>query len=228
MASFPITQLPNYPERTMHRITMIDYGGSNLRSAQKAFEIVGADLETTADPDLICRADKLVLPGVGAFGAGMDAVQALGLVEPIHEAVRRGIPMLGICIGMQFLFDGSEEMGQHKGLGLIPGRVIHFNTDLTGLPNLSGLKFPHMGWNQLDHDGTHFLLQGVEPGAYTYFVHSYHCVPEDPNWIVARTEYGRPFCAIVARENVYGIQFHPEKSHKIGLRIIRNFVEACL
>ena len=212
----------------MHRITMIDYGGSNLRSAQKAFEIVGADLETTADPDLICRADKLVLPGVGAFGAGMDAVRAMGLVEPIHEAVRRGIPMLGICIGMQFLFDGSEEMGQHKGLGLIPGRVIHFNTDLTGLPNLSGLKFPHMGWNQLDHDGTHFLLQGVEPGAYTYFVHSYHCVPEDPNWIVARTEYGRPFCAIVARENVCGIQFHPEKSHKIGLRIIRNFVEACL
>lgn len=207
----------------MNKITMIDYGGSNLRSAQKAFEIVGADLETTADPDLICRADKLVMPGVGAFGAGMDAVRAMGLVDPIHEAVQRGIPLLGICIGMQFLFDESEEMGQHQGLGLIPGRVVHFNINRP-----SPLKIPHMGWNQLEHDGSHFLLQGVEPGAYTYFVHSYHCVPEDPNWIVARTEYGRPFCAIVARENVYGIQFHPEKSHKIGLRIIRNFVEACL
>lgn len=218
----------------MHRITMIDYGGSNLRSAQKAFEIVGADLETTADPDLICRADKLVLPGVGAFGAGMDAVRAMGLVEPIHEAVQRGIPLLGICIGMQFLFDESEEMGQHQGLGLIPGRVVHFSTSIQSFdpaqdkPPVPILKIPHMGWNQLEHAGSHFLLQGVEPGAYTYFVHSYHCVPDDPNWIVARTEYGRPFCAIVARENVFGIQFHPEKSHKIGLRIIRNFVETGL
>ena len=205
---------------------MIDYGGSNLRSAQKAFEFVGADLETTADPDLIRRADKLVLPGVGAFGAGMEAIRALGLVEPIREAVQRGIPLLGICIGMQLLFDESEEMGRHQGLGLIPGCVIHFNTSIQS--PVPSLKVPHMGWNQLEHDGSHFLLQGVEPGAYTYFVHSYHCVPDDPAWIVARTEYGRPFCAMVARENVYGIQFHPEKSHKIGLEIIQNFVEACL
>jgi glutamine amidotransferase len=210
----------------MNKITMIDYGGSNLRSAQKAFEFVGADLVTTADPDVIRHADKLVLPGVGAFGAGMDAVRALGLVEPIHEAVQRGIPMLGICIGMQFLFEDSNEMGQHEGLGLIPGHVVHFKTDLTGLEDLSGLKIPHMGWNQLEHDGSHFLLQGVASGAYTYFVHSYHCVPDDASWIVASTDYGRPFCAIVARENVYGIQFHPEKSHQTGLRIIQNFVEA--
>jgi glutamine amidotransferase len=226
----------------MNKITMIDYGGSNLRSAQKAFEFVGADLVTTADPDIIRRADKLVLPGVGAFGAGMDAVRALGLVEPIHEAVQRGIPMLGICIGMQFLFEDSNEMGQHEGLGLIPGHVVRFDSSIqysviSGqysvsdppsplAPRSSPLKVPHMGWNQLAHDGSHFLLQGVEQGAYTYFVHSYHCVPADPNWIVASTDYGRPFCAIVARENVYGIQFHPEKSHKIGLRIIQNFVEA--
>ena len=248
----------------MHKITMIDYGGSNLRSAQKAFEFVGADLWTTADPDLIRRADKLVLPGVGAFGAGMEAIRALGLVEPIREAVQRGIPLLGICIGMQLLFDESEEMGCYQGLGFIPGRVIHLNTSIQysvssiqspvlrpcsgqapnpstllrtslqsfdpaqGKPPVPSLKIPHMGWNQLEHDGSHFLLQGVVPGAYTYFVHSYHCMPDDPASIVARTEYGRPFCAIVARENVYGIQFHPEKSHKIGLRIIQNFVEACL
>ncbi|MCB8943249.1 MAG: imidazole glycerol phosphate synthase subunit HisH [Ardenticatenaceae bacterium] len=217
----------------MTKITMIDYGGSNLRSAQKAFEVVGADLWTTADPDIIRRADKLVLPGVGAFGAGMDAVRGLGLVEPIREAVQHGIPMLGICIGMQFLFDESEEMGCHKGLGLIPGQVVHFKTSLQSpVPSpqspVPNLKVPHMGWNQLEHDGSHFLLQGVEPGAYTYFVHSYHCVPADEDWIVARTEYGRPFCAIVARENVYGIQFHPEKSHQVGLRIIQNFVEAVL
>jgi glutamine amidotransferase len=220
--------MTDYGERIteMNKITMIDYGGSNLRSAQKAFEFVGADLVTTADPDIIRGADKLVLPGVGAFGAGMDAVRALGLVEPIHEAVQRGIPMLGICIGMQFLFEDSNEMGQHEGLALIPGHVVHFKTDLTGLKDLSGLKIPHVGWNQLEHEGSHFLMQGVEVGAYTYFVHSYHCVPADASWIVARTEYGRPFCAIVARENVYGIQFHPEKSHKIGLRIIQNFVEA--
>ena len=210
----------DYEKRAMNKITMIDYGGSNLRSAQKAFEFVGADLVTTADPDVIGRAVKLVLPGVGAFGAGMDAVRALELVEPIHEAVQRGIPMLGICIGMQFLFEDSNEMGQHEGLGLIPGHVVRFPGN--------GLKVPHMGWNQLEHDGSHFLLKGVEPGAYTYFVHSYHCVPADPAWIVASTEYGRPFCAIVARDNVYGIQFHPEKSHKIGLRIIQNFVEAVL
>jgi len=202
----------------MNKITMIDYGGSNLRSAQKAFEFVGADLVTTADPDVIRRADKLVLPGVGAFGAGMEAVRALSLVEPIQEAVQRDIPLLGICIGMQFLFEDSNEMGQHEGLGLIPGHVVRFPSN--------GLKVPHMGWNQLDHDGSHFLLQGVESGAYTYFVHSYHCVPDDEDWIVASTDYGRPFCAIVARENVYGIQFHPEKSHQIGLRIIQNFVEA--
>lgn len=204
----------------MNKITMIDYGGSNLRSAQKAFEFVGADLCTTADPDTIRRADKLVLPGVGAFGAGMGAVRALGLVEPIHEAVQRGIPMLGICIGMQFLFEDSNEMGHHEGLGLIPGHVVRFPSN--------GLKVPHMGWNQLEHDGSHFLLKGVEQGAYTYFVHSYHCVPGDSDWIVASTEYGQSFCAIVAHNNVYGIQFHPEKSHKIGLRIIQNFVEAVI
>ncbi len=197
---------------------MIDYGGSNLRSAQKAFEFVGADLTVTANPEEIRNAKKLVLPGVGAFGAGMNALRERGLVDPIQETVAKGIPILGICIGMQFLFDESDEMGQHQGLGLIPGQVTRF-------PN-NGLKVPHMGWNQLEHDSSHFLLQGVEQGAYTYFVHSYYCAPNDGDNVVASTEYGRPFCAIVAHKNIYGIQFHPEKSHKIGLRIIQNFVEA--
>lgn len=206
----------------MTTITMIDYGGSNLRSAQKAFEHVGATVATTADPDVARRAEKLVLPGVGAFGAGMDALRARGLDEAAAEAARRGVPLLGICLGMQFLFDASEEMGEHRGLGLLAGRVVRFPA-ATGA-NGRLLKVPHMGWNEIDHAGRHPLLAGVAPGARAYFVHSYYCAPAGPDDVLATTDYGLPFCSIVGRDNVLGIQFHPEKSQQVGLRILRNFV----
>lgn len=206
----------------MTMITMIDYGGSNLRSAQKAFETVGATVTVTTDPDVARRAVKLVLPGVGAFGAGMDALRARGLDEATTEAARRGVPLLGICLGMQYLFDTSEEMGEHRGLGLLAGRVARF-------PAAAGadgwlLKVPHMGWNEIDHDGRHPLLGGVAPGARAYFVHSYYCAPADLDEVLASTDYGLPFCSIAGRDNVLGIQFHPEKSQQVGLRILRNFV----
>lgn len=203
-------------------ITMIDYGGSNLRSVQKAFEAVGARVITTADPGEVEHAARLVLPGVGAFGAGMEAMRASELDRATGEAARKGVPLLGICLGMQLLFDESEEMGRHAGLGLLPGRVVRFS----GRPFLSGekaLKVPHVGWNEIAHDAQHPLLTGVRPGAHAYFVHSYYCEPRDPGIVLARTEYGASFAAIVGRGHVFGIQFHPEKSQSVGLRLLRNF-----
>jgi len=198
-------------------ITMIDYGGSNLRSVQKAFETVGATVSVTSDPSEILRAEKLVLPGVGAFGAGMAALKDRGLDVAVKEASRRGIMLLGICLGMQFLFDESDEMGIHQGLGLISGKVTRF-------PPMT-LKIPHMGWNQIEHNGSHPLLKGVCPSAHTYFVHSYYCVPIESKYIIARTDYGLQFSSIVGSDNIYGIQFHPEKSQKVGLQIIKNFAQ---
>lgn len=197
-------------------ITMIDYGGSNLRSVQKALEFVGAQVEVTADPVRVARAEKLVLPGVGAFGAGMKALRECGLAEAVSAAANHHIPLLGICLGMQFLFEGSEEMGEHEGLGLIRGRVVRFP--------LNGLVVPHMGWNQIEPTRDHPLLADVPSGSYSYFVHSYYCVPTNAAAILATTEYGHPFTAIIAQDNVYGIQFHPEKSQQVGLQILRNFV----
>lgn len=235
---------------TIQTITMIDYGASNIRSAQKAFEHIGATVQLTEDPEVVRRAEKLVLPGVGAFGSGMDGLRQRDLPHAIHEAVVRGVPFLGICVGMQLLFDESDEMGIHQGLSLIPGKVTRFPEQLTmnneqltmdneqlsainennepienRQSKIVNLKVPHMGWNQLEHDGTHWLLHGVQDGDYAYFVHSYHCIPDDEADTVARTEYGRPFTAIVARDNVYGLQFHPEKSQHVGLQILRNFME---
>ncbi len=203
----------------MTHIVMIDYGAGNIRSAFKAFEHLGADIELTSDPRRVLKGDKLVLPGVGAFGAGMAELRRRDLEDPIHEAVGRGIPLLGICIGMQYLFETSDEMGQHTGLGLIPGRVTRFEPS-------PDHKVPHMGWNQLHHDQTHPLLKGVDSGAYCYFVHSYYCIPTQPEDSVATTDYGRDFCAIVGRGNIFGLQFHPEKSHTIGLRILQNFIDS--
>ncbi|MCP5096595.1 MAG: imidazole glycerol phosphate synthase subunit HisH [Chloroflexi bacterium] len=198
-------------------ITMIDYGGSNLQSAFKAFEYVGADVQLTSDPEDVINADKLTLPGVGAFGSGMAAVRERGLEEAMKTAVAKGTPLLGICIGMQFLFDESDEMGTHKGLGLIPGRVTRFPA--------TGLKVPHMGWNQLEFDTPHPLLTDVEVGSHTYFVHSYYCTPTDKTNIIATADYGNHFSAIVHCNNVYGLQFHPEKSQHTGLQIIKNYIE---
>lgn len=206
------------------RVTMVDYGGSNLRSVQKAFEAVGVAIEVTSDPEMIRRAARLVLPGVGAFGPGIDALRSRGLDEAIAEAVAKGTPLLGICLGMQLLFAASEEMGRHEGLGLLPGRVVAF----VGRPptaDAPGLKVPHMGWNRIHYEDEHPLLAGVPDGSYAYFVHSYYCAPANPQDILATTAYGVEFAAIAGRGRLYGIQFHPEKSQRIGLAILRNFAE---
>ena len=203
----------------MTKITMIDYGASNIRSAQKAFEHLGADITLTSDPAVVRQASKLVLPGVGAFGSGMAAVRELGLHTAVQERVATGVPLLGICVGMQFLFDTGYEMGTHQGLALVPGEVHRFD-----LP--TGYKIPHMGWNQINHGETHWLLQGVPTQSYVYFVHSYHCTPTDKTDTIAVTEYGqKPFTAVVGRDHVYGIQFHPEKSQKHGLKILQNYID---
>lgn len=198
------------------KITLIDYGIGNYRSVEKAFEYVGAEVVMVDDPAGIEQADKLVLPGVGAFGAGMAALRDRGFVDPIRDKVAGGTPLLGICLGMQFLFEESEEMGQHEGLGVLPGRVVRFPQN--------GLKVPHMGWNKLSWERESRLLAGIPAGAYAYFVHSYYCQPTNPADTLAVTDYGRPVTAIVARDNVYGAQFHPEKSQQVGLRLLKNFV----
>lgn len=197
-------------------ITMIDYGIGNYRSVQKALEFVGAQVHMTSDPDAIRHADKLVLPGVGAFGAAIDALRARRLDQPLLDAVGGGTPLLGICVGMQLLLDESEELGHHTGLGLIPGSVRKF-------PTGNGLKIPHMGWNQLEHNATSPLLANVDSGEYAYFVHSFHCDVADSADTIATTEYGTSFSAIIGRGNIFGIQFHAEKSQHVGLQILRNY-----
>ncbi len=207
-------------------ITMIDYGGSNIRSVQKAFEFVGATVHITSDPDEIRNASKLTLPGVGAFGAGMAAMRERGLETAVIHAAQQGTPLLGICLGMQFLFDQSDEIGTHTGLGLIPGKVTRFPEQFRNPQStIRNLKVPHIGWNQLEPAWESPLLNGISESDYTYFVHSYYCAPSDPTTILAWTDYGFPFASIVAKDNVYGLQFHPEKSQSVGLRILKNFVK---
>jgi glutamine amidotransferase len=201
-------------------IVLIDYGLGNLRSVQKAFEHLGAQVMLTSDPGQVARADRLILPGVGAFSAGMEGLRQRGLVEPIKRAVRAGVPFIGICLGMQLLFDESEEVGQgfqpEKGLGLLAGQVV--------LMRGKGLQVPHMGWNQILPVRDSLLLRGIAPGAYAYFVHSYICQPADAQVILATTDYGGEFASVVGAGNVWGIQFHPEKSQRTGLQVLRNFL----
>ena len=169
------------------------------------------------------NAHGVVLPGVGAFGDAAANLRAAGFEQPLREAVAAGKPLLGICVGMQLLFDESEEMGRHAGLGLIPGRVVRFPGDMAG-PDGRSLKVPQIGWNQLHHDGGDPLLAGVGTGAYAYFVHSYYCAPVDPAYTLATTDYGIDYASVVRRGRVWGIQCHPEKSQATGLRILANFV----
>lgn len=209
-------------------ITMIDYGASNIRSAQKAFEFIGATVQLTSDPDVVRRADKLVLPGVGAFGSGMAGLRRHHLPEAIHEAVGRGIPFLGICVGMQLMFDEGHEMGVHQGLGLLAGKVVRFPEKLSIVnrqSSIANLKIPHMGWNELEPVGENALLAGVQHGDYVYFVHSYYCEAAEETAVLAHTTYGFPFAAVVGQGNLFGLQFHPEKSQRVGLKILQNFLE---
>ncbi len=197
-------------------IALVDYGIGNLYSVAKALAAVGAQVETTSSAERILAAEKVVLPGVGAFGDGMAGLQARGLVEVIKEIVARGTPLLGICVGMQLLFEESEEDGPIAGLALLPGRVRRFATP--------GLKIPQTGWNRLLLTRPSPLLDDLPAGAYAYFNHSYYCDAE-PADTLAETEYGVRFSSAVGRGRLYGVQFHPEKSQRVGLAILRNFVE---
>jgi glutamine amidotransferase len=203
-------------------IAIVDYGVGNLRSVQKALERVGAVAVVTGEPEMLDLAQGIVLPGVGAFGDGIDHLHARGLVAPVLRQVDRGKPLLGICLGMQLLFDESEEMGHHRGLGLLPGRVVRF-------PD-GELKVPHIGWNQLrlaeglGQKAKGKLLEGIPDGAYAYFVHSYYPVVEEPGDVLATTEYGVEFASVVGRRKIWGAQFHPEKSQEVGLQLLENLV----
>ncbi|MCS7057176.1 MAG: imidazole glycerol phosphate synthase subunit HisH [Thermoflexales bacterium] len=205
-------------------IAVIDYGAGNLRNVCKALEHVGARLTLTDDPRVLERADKLVLPGVGAFADCQQGLKARGLFEPLRALAMSGKPLLGICVGLQLLFEVGEEMGEWEGLGLIPGRVVRFRFSQASHEHAQ-LKIPHIGWNQLWlKQPNHPLLAGVRDGDYAYFVHSYHPQIADPAHVLAVTDYGYEFPSVVARGNVWGIQFHPEKSQDVGLRMLRNFV----
>jgi glutamine amidotransferase len=196
-------------------IAIIDYGVGNLRSVEKAFEAVGARAQVTGDRSAIRDAEKIVLPGVGAFGNCASRLRELGLDEVVLEAAERGKPVLGLCVGLQLMFDEGHEFGVHKGLGLMRGRVVRFPED--------GPHVPQIGWNQIEKIKPHPLLEGIEDGSYFYFVHSYHVEAEDAENVLAVTEYGIRYPSICARGPVCGVQFHPEKSQHLGLRLLANF-----
>lgn len=196
-------------------ITIIDCGISNLRSVQKAFEKVGIAAEISRDPHVIEAAEKLVLPGVGAFGQGMENLEKNRLIEPILRHVKESKPIIGICLGMQLLFSESEELGHHRGLNLLKGRLKRFP---------STVKVPHVGWNQAHIRKQSSLLKGINGESYFYFVHSYYLEPEE-DVTLTTTEYGIEFPSSIERNNIFGIQFHPEKSQEKGLMILKNFAD---
>lgn len=198
-------------------IAIIDYGLGNLHSVQKAVAYVGGEAVVTNDNAVILTADKVILPGVGAFVDGMRGLKSCGLVTVLQEVVALGKPLLGICLGMQLLFEESEEQGQHQGLGLLAGKVVFFEQP--------GVKVPQIGWNQVEISKQSGLLKDISDGDYFYFNHSYYCVPQAAETVLTITDYGTTFSSAVAKGNIYGVQFHPEKSQKTGLQILKNFVE---
>jgi len=203
----------------MKDVVLIDAGTGNLRSVQKALETVGANVERTDDPQKIVLGKRIVLPGVGAFGDFMSGLRARGLEDVVKDIASHGTPLLGICVGMQALFDVGEEMGEHKGLGLLAGKVARFAESLQ-------VKIPHTGWNQVETKKGTSLFEQVMAGAYVYFNHSYYCQPWNSSDILATTDYGINYACAVQRENIFGVQFHPEKSQAVGLQILKNFLEA--
>lgn len=200
-------------------LAVIDYGAGNLRSVLHALNHLEVEsVRVVQDARDLKGADKIILPGVGAFGAGMQKLRQQQLIQPIRNAVFAGTPYLGICLGMQFLFERSDEMGDHEGLGILPGYV-------TRIPDNLGLKVPHMGWNNLQIHKPSSLLNGLKPDSYAYFVHSYYCVPAEASDVVATVDYGIPVTTVIQRDNIYGIQCHPEKSQRVGLQILTNFLK---
>ena len=194
-------------------IVIIDYGMGNLRSVQKAFQKVGYETEITTSAQRVRDASAVVLPGVGAFGEAMSNLDRAGMAPVLRQAAASK-PFLGICLGQQLLFEQSEEMGAFEGLGILPGKVVRFN---------GPLKVPHIGWNQIHQVQPSAILAGVAGDGFAYFVHSYYVVPSDPSIIVATTDYDISFASIVGRDHLYGLQFHPEKSQKVGLTMLANF-----
>jgi glutamine amidotransferase len=197
-------------------IHIIDYGMGNLRSVQKAFEKLGIEARICTKGSELANAERMVLPGVGAFRDAIDELKNNDMVGPIADHVAADRPFLGICLGQQLLFDVSYEDGEFEGLGLVPGKVVRFEKQ-------PELKIPHMGWNSLEFTQRTPLFEDVVEGAYVYFVHSYHTVPDDESVIGARTGHGGQFVSSIARGNLYATQFHPEKSQKVGLRVLQNF-----
>lgn len=222
-----------------HSICILDYGLGNLRSVQKACNAVGAEAFLTSDPAEVLKAQKIILPGVGAFGDGMLGLTKAGLVEPLKQAVANHIPLLGICLGMQILFEASEESPGTPGLGFLPGRVQRFNGKWFSSPettsrtvptyrkysSASGLKIPQTGWNQLQMVQETPLLAGIQTDSYAYFNHAFFCEPVNQKDRLANTEYGKLYASVVGHGNIFGVQFHPEKSQAVGLAILRNFLE---
>jgi glutamine amidotransferase len=199
-------------------IAIIDYGMGNLRSVQKGFEKVGHTAVITSDPAVVRAAEKVVLPGVGAFEDAIGELHRKELVRPVLEAIDAGKPFLGICLGLQLLFETSYENGRHRGLGVLPGEVVRFE-----LPDRYAV--PHMGWNELIIRRRPPVLEGIEEGTHVYFVHSYYVAPKDTTVVATETDYGGRFCSMIWRDNVVASQFHPEKSQSQGLKILKNFAE---
>jgi len=198
----------------MTEVAIIDYGVGNLRSVEKAFAAMGCAAIVSSDESVLREAQRLVLPGVGAFAACMKALKETGFDQLVKERANDGAPVLGVCVGMQLLFDQSEEFGSTPGLGLLRGNVRRFGDDLV---------VPHVGWNRIQQKQPHALFEGIENGAFCYFVHSYYCEPMDETVVAGVTEYGITYASVVAQSNICGVQFHPEKSQDVGLRMLKNF-----
>lgn len=196
---------------------IIDYDAGNIKSVEKAFLSMGEEAVITRDREVILDADRVILPGVGSFGDAMGKLHAYGLVEVIHEVVRRGTPFLGICLGLQLLFERSDESDGVPGLGLLPGEILK-------IPDTPGLKIPHIGWNSLCFPNRGRLFEGIQEDAYVYFVHSYYLKAADEGIVTATTEYGTLIHASVEKDNIFACQFHPEKSSEVGLQILKNFI----
>jgi glutamine amidotransferase len=198
----------------MTQIAIIDYGVGNLRSVEKAFTATGCEAIVTANNRELQSAERLVLPGVGAFAACMKALTECGFDQLVRERVKQGTPLLGVCVGMQMLFEESDEFGRTAGLGLLKGRVRQFGEDLV---------VPHVGWNQVRRRATHPLFEGIADQSFFYFVHSFYCEPKDKGVVLGETDYGATYASVVAFQKVFGVQFHPEKSQTAGLQLLRNF-----